>query len=245
VLPDKERIYPDKCYPGGVVPAAKAGVYDALLADLAAAGIPTVDLAAALRTVRAVQPDVELYFRRDTHWRPQGALAAGRAMAAAIEQRFGGVLGPRVPMGLAGVTAINLVGDLPANMGILTVELPDPVTTWRTAPLSLLAHRLAEVREYYGVELRPPGGAPIAMDGKDPNAPVLMLGASFAEENGMNALALFLQRPVRGVLEKGTSGQGSLRRALPELRAGTKARVVVWELAERGFFDEAWRDPRL
>jgi hypothetical protein len=36
-----------------------------------------------------------------------------------------------------------------------------------------------------------------------------------------------------------------LRQALDELRAGTAAKVVVWELVERGLFDPVWRAPKL
>jgi hypothetical protein len=86
VNPDKARIYPDLCYPEGVLPPGKQGNYAAILADLATLGIPTVDLAAAIEAARAADPhpataDGELYYRRDTPWRPQGALVAGRGRA--------------------------------------------------------------------------------------------------------------------------------------------------------------------
>lgn len=244
VLPDKSRVYAELCYPDGVMPPHKRDNYAAILADLAALDIPAVDLAGAMAAARAADPATELYYRRDTHWRPQGALVGGRTLAAAIEQRWGARLGPRAPMQLTGVTAVRLIGDLPANMGIATVELPDPVMEWRTAPLSLLADRLAEVREYYGVEFRRDAGN-VAMDGKDPNAEILLIGASFAEENGMNALALFLGRSVRAYIRRGAAGLLPLREALAELRAGTKAKVVVWDVVERGLFDPQWWDPRL
>ena len=244
VLPDKARVYADRCYDDGVMPPGKRDNYADLLADLAAVGVPTADVAGAMAAARAAQPEVELYYRRDTHWRPQGALVYGRTVAAAIEQHFGSRLPPKVPMALAGVTSVRLVGDLPANMGIGTVELPEPVVGWRTAPMSFLSERLAEQREYYGLEARLPSGA-VAMDGKAPDAPVLLVGASFALENGIQALSLFLQRPVRGHLERGESGMQPLRDALRELQAGTTAKVVVWELIERGFFDPAWEDPRV
>lgn len=244
VVPDKARVYPDLCYADGVMPAGKKDNYAAILADLAAVGIPTVDLAAAMAAERAAAPATELYYRRDTHWRPAGALVGGRAIAAALEQRYGARLRPRVPMALSGLTAVRLIGDLPANMGIATVELPDPVVERRTAPMSLLADRLAEVREYYGLELTTPNGK-VAMDGKDPDAEVWLLGTSFSEENGANAVSLFLGRPLRTTIVRGAVGMAPLRAALPELRAGTKAKVVVWELVERGIFDPVWREPKL
>ncbi len=244
ILPDKARVYPEMCYGDGVLPPSKVGNYVAILADLAAVDIPTVDLAAAMAAARAVDPATELYYRRDTHWRPAGALVAGRAVAAALEQHFGTRLGPRSAVALSGLTSVRAIGDLPANMGIGTVELPDPVLEWRTAPMSFLADHLSEVRDYYGVEIRRETGA-VAMDGKDPQAEVLLLGASFAEENGMNALALFLGRSVRAYIRRGAVGMLPLQAALPELRAGTKAKVVVWEIVERGIFDPVWRQPKL
>jgi hypothetical protein len=214
-----------------------------LLADLEAAGVATVDLAAALTAARAADPATELYFRRDTHWRPAGAMVVGRTVAAAIEQRFGERLGPRQAMGLAGITSIRLMGDLPANMGICTIELPDPAVEWRTAPMSFLAEHLAEVRDYFGLEVR--GPTTVAMDGSDPAASVLQLGASATRENGMVALSFFLGRPVRAIVRTGAVGIEPLRAALPELRGGTRAKVVVWDLVERGFSKPEWQDPKL
>jgi hypothetical protein len=239
VIPDKAR----KCYADGVLPPNKRDNYTMLLADLEAAGVATVDVAAALAAARAADPATELWFRRDTHWRPAGAMVVGRTVAAAIEQRFGERLGPRVTLGLAGITSIRLMGDLPANMGICTVELPDPVIEWRTAPMSFLAERLTEVRDYVGLEVR--GATTVAMDGRDPAAPVLQLGASATQENGMVALSFFLGRPVRAIVRRGAVGIEPVRAALPELRGGTRAKVVVWDLVERGFSAPEWQDPKL
>ena len=243
VVPDKARVYPDLCYEGGVMPAQQRDNYAAILAELGALGIPTVDLASAMAAARQAEPATELYYRRDTHWRPQGALVAGRTVATALEARYGAVLGERVPMALSGVTSVRAVGDLPANLGIKTVELADPGRDRRTVPLSLLAERLAETRDYYGVELRLPTGT-VAMDGKDPNASVLWLGTSFSEENGANAAALFLGRPLRTLIARGAVGMQPLRQAQDELQRGTKAKVVVWELVERGLFDAVWHAPQ-
>jgi hypothetical protein len=254
VYPDKARVYPELCFGDGVLPPSKRDNYAAILADLAATDIPTVDLAAVLAAERAAHPDVELYYRRDTHWRPQGALAATRAIAAAIEARFGDRLGPRAATRLTGPTAVRLVGDLVANMGIGSVEVSSGVTTgdpildatlqWRSTPMSFLCERLCEEREYYGLEIDR-GGVFVAMDGNDQEAPVLHLGASFAHENGYTGIAAFLGRQVRKHIRFGAVGIDPLRIALPELRAGTKAKVVIWDVVERGFFAAEWSAPRL
>lgn len=244
VVPDKARVYADIAYAGAGMPAAKEPVYGLLLADLAAAGIETVDLAAAMAAERAASPDEELYFRRDTHWRPAGALAGARAAAAAIEGGpLGPLLSPRRQMEPGGMEAIRLVGDLTAMLGLGTIEVPD-ATGMRTVPLSLLSERLAETRQYYGVVERD-GQRSIPVRGDDADAEILVIGTSFSEENGLKALSLCLGRRVRGVIERGADGMKPLRSALPELARGTRAKIVIWELVERGFLEPVWMDPRL
>jgi hypothetical protein len=247
VNPDKARIYPDFCYPDGVLPPAKQGNYAAILADLATLGIPTADFASAIAAARAADPhpatpEGELYYRRDTHWRPQGALVAGAVAAAAIEARVGDRLRPRVEMRLPGKDTARVVCDLVSNMGIHTVEYPERLAT--TAPASFLAESLAEVKEYYALEWKSEQGF-LRMDGEYADAEVLLIGASFAKDNGAVALSYSLGRPLRTSIRFGATGLASLQAALPELRAGTKAKVVVWDIVERGFFSAEWQDPKL
>lgn len=256
IVPDKARVYPERCYADGQLPACKASNYAAMLAELGELGIPTADLAAAMvearaamAVARAADPqgdpaNYDLYFARDTHWRPQGALAGGRAMAMALEARFGSKLSPRVPMELGALTEVRVLGDLSANLGLATIEVPDAQMERRTVPLSLLTERLAEARGYYGVTMRTPSGT-VTMDGTDPNAEVLVIGTSFSEENGRSALSLFLGRPVRSVIVRGAAGMKPLRAALEELQKGTRAKVVVWEMVERGQFESVWLEPKL
>lgn len=243
IEPDKARVYADKCYDDGQLPAGKRDAYAAILADFASVGIPTADLAAAMAAMRAADPTTELYFRRDTHWRPRGALVGAQASAAAIESLYGSLLGPRRSIEIGNLTEIRLLGDLPANVGFLTLEVADDaVGGWRTLPLSMLGDRLAEVRGYHSIRERTPAGT-VDLDGKDPNAEILVIGTSFSEENGANALSFALGRPVRTVIVRGAAGMKPLRAALAELQAGTKAKVVVWEMVERGFFEDVWLRP--
>jgi hypothetical protein len=108
--------------------------------------------------------------------------------------------------------------------------------------MSLLTDHLGELRQYYGVKQRTAAGT-VPMTGADPDAEILVIGTSFAEENGSNALALCLGRPVRTVIERGAAGILSLQKAKVELQRGTKAKVVVWEIIERGLFDPPWYPP--
>ncbi len=54
--------------------------YDAFLDDLAARGVPAVDMRPALRAARE---QGEVYYMHDTHWTPRGALAGFNAVAEA------------------------------------------------------------------------------------------------------------------------------------------------------------------
>jgi alginate O-acetyltransferase complex protein AlgJ len=246
VVPDKVRVYPEHAFAEGVLPSPKAEDYDLVLAEFAAAGIATVDPRPALAQAKATaagDPTQELYFRRDTHWRPRGALAVAQAVAVEVEARFAARLSPRQAVEIGNVTRLRAVGDLVANLGILTAETDDPVVGPRTIPLSLLADRLGEMREYYHVVLRTPGGV-IGIDGKDDLAEVVLVGTSLSLENGMAAMALALGRPVhafRGLGAGGTAPMAEAQKALPSL---PNVRLVVWEMFERGLFEPEWNSDR-
>jgi hypothetical protein len=245
LVPDKERVHPEKWAPGGAMPPEKAGAYAAALADFAALGIPAVDLAAAMTQARAADPATALYYRGDTHWRKEGAIVAGAATAAFLEARYGDALGPRVPMALSGATTARLVSDLTANLGLAVIEMVEPGLPKepRTLPMSLLSHQLAEVHEYYGIEVVTPEGR-VGMFGDDEAATVWMIGTSFARVNGANAVALSLGRPIRTALRVGASGLAALRAARPQIRPGMRAKVVLWEIVERGYYEPDWREPK-
>ena len=248
ILPDKARIYPDKVFPGGRLPADKVDNYATILAELDELGIARVDLATPMRAARAAvvsdKPQDQLYYARDTHWRPGGALIAGQEIAATIEARFGDRLGARRTMRLTGPSMARAVGDLTSQLGMLAAVRPDAVHQQRTAAMSLLTDDLAEVRHYYGAELVGPTGA-VGVFGEDPDAEILMIGSSFAEANGMVGLSIALARSVRANIIRGAAGILPLKATLAELRRGTKAKVVVWEIVERGLFEGFWLDPKL
>lgn len=248
ILPDKARIYPDMVYKAGVMPADKADNYAAILAEFDSLGIVHADLATPLRAARKVvkssKPEDQLYFARDTHWRPGGALIAGQTVAATIEANFGSQLRLRQTMRLTGPSMSRAVGDLTAQLGLLAMVQPDPIYKQRSVAMSFLTDYLAEVRYHYGAEVVEPGGA-VGMFGKDPEAEILVVGSSFSEENGMVALSIGLARSVRANIIRGAAGILPLRATLDEMQIGTKAKVVVWEVVERGLFEGFWLDPKL
>jgi len=240
IVPDKARVYPEFTNAPDAI-ARKAPLYGQVLQELRDAGIATVDLAAAMAAAKAAAPQDLLYYQRDTHWRPLGALAAARAIATAIEQGpLGARLGPREPFELGALTQVPALSDLVAVLGLLTTELPNSRGTTTTTPLSLLSAELQELRDYYAVQRRTQAGSEV-LDGKDPAAEVLLIGTSFAVENGTQALTLALGRPVRAITAFGASGLPALQLARPEVVRGMRAKVVIWEIVERGLLEEDWR----
>ena len=70
------------------------------------------------------------------------------------------------------------------------------------------------------------------------------MGTSFARENGANSVSLHLGRPIRTTIVIGASGLEAMAAARPGIRPGMKAKVVLWEIVERGYYDPQWREPR-
>jgi hypothetical protein len=246
VVPDKSRVYAEFAWADGRIGSTKAPIYGELLRDLADAGVATTDLAAAFAEARSLAPHEELYYRGDTHWRPAGALVAGRAIAAAIEAApWASRLAPRARVTLLSRTSVPALGDLVAQAGFATIEVPAATGT-STVALSLVGLGFTEPRDYYGAGIQGPTDV-VPLTGKDADAEVWLIGTSFAGENGMQALMLALGRPVRGVLGNGATGLSPMQTALAELAdpaTAVRPKLVVWELVERGFSEPGWRQPR-
>jgi len=244
IVPDKSRVYADLVAGGTARTAGKQPQYGELLADLRASGIDAVDLAGALAARRLTAPDELLYYRGDSHWRPFGALAAAQAVAAALEARPAGArLGPRGPVQLGPSETYEALGDLVALLGLRTAELPARDGR-RTVGLSLAAHGMRELRTYWSITAADPAFA-ARLDGSDPEAEVWLAGTSFTNESFWRALVFALGRPVRVFQDNGAGGIVPMRRVLGELAApgAPRPKVVVWEIVERGFFEDGWRAP--
>lgn len=246
IVPDKSRVHPEHLGSAVAWSAAKAPVHGDLLAELRTAGIPVVDLAAALAATRAADPEHPLFFRADSHWLPRGALVAAQAVAGAIDGgAVGGRLGPRVATRLGAAVSWRGPGDLVAMLGIATAEGPPFAGRRVVLPLSLLAHSFAEVRDYHTAEPVDPALA-ARFAGDDPAAMVWLSGTSFAHHNFHHALQLALGRPVRLFQADGADGIAPMRALLRELASArpTRPAVVVWEIVERGFVEGAWYSAR-
>lgn len=245
VVPDKSRIYPEFAYPGGVVSPAKADHYATLLGELRDCGIAAADAATALQAARAANPTELFYYRTDTHWRPLGALAAAQAVAAVVEGGpLAARLSPRHALQLGAHSGRPGLGDLAASLGIGTIEVEAGGGKRHAAALSLTAQRFVEPFDSYSVAPVDPQER-LVLDGKDPAASILLVGTSYTDANGLQALMLALGRSIRVVQENGATSLVPMQRALRELADPAKPRpqLVVWEIVERGFLEDGWRNP--
>lgn len=248
VVPDKARVYKDFAFEDGVMPKRTADNYATIMAELESLGIAHVDLATPMAAARAAITSTEtteqLYYARDTHWQPAGALVAGTAIGAAVEIQFGSRLSPRQQLRLTGPNRSRTVGDLTMMLGMLAHVRPDPILERRDVSMSLLTDELSEVRDYYGANLVTKTGTK-GLFGEAPDAEVYLAGTSFSKANGMVAVTMGLGRPVHLITNSGATGLGPIRNALKLLRSGKKPKLVIWEIVERGLFDAAWQDPKL
>ena len=196
-----------------------------------------------MAAARRASPE-QLYYRTDTHWRPQGALVAAMATAASVEASpLRDLLPPRSPLRVGPGATYRGIGDLAVALGIGTV---DRVVDGRlmAEPASLFAQLCVESLEFYAVEPWTPDPA-LHLDGKDERCPLVLVGTSYAESNGHQALQLAFGRPIRLIMEHGAGGIAPMQRLLTELAdpARPRPRLVFWEIVERGFFEVGWDSP--
>ncbi len=242
IVPDKARVYPEHAYPDGVLSARKAPLYGQLLGELRESGIHTVDLEAAMAAARRTQPEL-LYKPQDTHWEPFGALAAAQAVARVVEAApFAHRLPPRQTVVIASQGSAMVVGDLVGMAGFLTLADPGPPP--RVVPMSLLTQSFTRPLDYYISGVSTPAG-PRGFTGEEADAAILLAGTSFSKGNGAHALRLALGRPIRSVVIEGAGSVAAIREVLELLPTMPQTRLVIWEMVERGFFENDWLDPHL
>ena len=242
VVPDKERVYADLAFEGSEMPESMRPLYGELLADLGEVGIATVDLQSVLVQARAAQ-DAPVYKPRDSHWEPIGALAAAGAVAAAITAAgLDRTLAARQDVGLGAQHEVSVLGDLVGSAGFLAIDVPGPPP--RCLPASALTFGLLEPYRSYQVLRNGPDGLR-ELPASDRDAEVVLAGTSFSKSSGGAALRLALRRSVHAIERDGATGLPSIAAALDELSSLPKAKLLVWEIVERGFFEPGWEDPRL
>lgn len=218
-VPDKTTVYAAK------VPAPRPdSIFSIVLGELAEAGIDAVDLRVALTA--AADAGSELYYRRDTHWNPDGMQVAAAAIEASLQQ-LGWLAdaGPAQHFDPLARTTDERAPDLVVMLG-----LPSDGDVERS-----LRHPKWWLRLTRGGEV---------VRREQPGAAIAVCGDSFAFKGLFHALASRTDRLVDSVGSAPAVGpfQGLLQTLERIERGELAARVVVWEFVERSYRSE-WHDP--
>jgi alginate O-acetyltransferase complex protein AlgJ len=214
LLPDKVRFYSDKMPEGKAMSAEVQGRYKQVLQALQAAGIPSFDDEAVLRTVRDSGKDV--FYRTDQHWTQAAADATAEATARMV---------------LAEVP--QLAGRAGSGMA-----LGDTVTERRygdLAELFLTADERKQVgREVYTVRRQAQAQGQGLLD--DEPAPVHVTGHSMVQPyfGFPQKLSNLLDRPVSLNWKPGNVGQWAMLLEYLESPAfkAHRPQVLVWQMFE-------------
>ncbi|MBW2529003.1 MAG: hypothetical protein JRI23_32805 [Deltaproteobacteria bacterium] len=92
LVPDRARIYPDKAYHGGRMPAGKQAFLPQLERLLSDRGIPVIDLTEALQRLR--DQGTAPFYSDDHHWTSSGAEAAAKAIVAGLPSELATIVAP-------------------------------------------------------------------------------------------------------------------------------------------------------
>ncbi len=224
VAPDKSRIA-RAALCGLARPAALADRLGHFEGLLAARGVATVDLAAALDGSSAA----DRYYRSDTHWNETGARLAADAIAKQIGA--GGLAPPAIGAAVVRPGAeVERIGDLIRLAGL--AEAP----AWA---------RPAGDRVATSTIVQPPLPGDDLL-GDMPGPPVVVIGSSFSRNgNFIGFLSAALAVPVGDMARDGAGFDGAARAyfADPAFRE-TPPRVILWEIPERVIDAPAGPDER-
>jgi hypothetical protein len=233
-VPNKESVYPEmlakRAENAGIVVGQRTR---RLLDELARYGIEHVDLFEVFRRAKLESSPSDrgrLYLADDSHWSPEGARAAARAVAARVLESGSVARGDRI-YGLQPVT-VRRLGDLIEMLHSQPIERavePESVPCLQVvqAGTRALYHDVAE-------------------------SEVLILGDSFLriyehDEPGAAGfvahLARELGRPLATIVNDG-GGATLVRRELARRPAVlANKRLVIWQFAEReiGYSTDGWQ----
>jgi alginate O-acetyltransferase complex protein AlgJ len=203
---------------GGVRPAPElVGRYDRVLDGLQDRGVARADLRSAFR---AAPDPAALFLRNDTHWTPNGAAVAARAISDALA--FERVPG-EVAVTLTREPATDHTGDLAKF-----VRLP-----------ALLAHLGPQPEPLAGVRAEIAGGDLFG----DAAIHVALVGTSYSADArfGFEAhLKAALSRDVLNLSEEGKGPFAPMQAFLDgEMLRDAPPRVVIWEMPIRYLDDVA------
>lgn len=186
VTPDKAAIYPQQILPAKYRKPVQPPGYGAALERLRGAGAEVLDGADALWKLR--EQEKLAFFKRDSHWTPEGMKEVALATAKLIRQKWPQVAVDETPLIRAAIFSRQDAGDLAR-------ELDD----W--APGSLWGEETAEIISIQGLE--PSARSPILLLGNGLNEVFHDAALSFGNPEGKpehagfsTQLAALLGRPL-------------------------------------------------
>lgn len=240
--PDTVTIYPEKVRLPKDVVDSRAGCYELILDELRAHGFRAIDLRTPFLAFKAHEL---MYLRRDTHWTDSGARAAALLVATELlSPAYAERIGPEVSL-RGDDQMVLVVGDLLAQLGMRSNPGPRrpmagplrsvETTVESTLVASLRENHVAWAVTYLGPEI--PGKPGAAYEDVMRTGQIALCGDSYSNRSFKWRLALETKRLVdwTHVGEDAIAWQ-TLRACLDAIEKGEcKAKVVVWEFAERKF----------
>ncbi len=241
-VPDTVTIYPEHLPMPREFVDERAANYGIVLEELAAARIPALDLRTPFLSSKAHEL---LYLRCDSHWTDLGARAAVRLVAGRLrEAPYADLLGPEVQLKTDEQTVL-VPGDLLGQMGMrsnraLRRSISGPSRAIEALCDSALPSSMRELQVsgsvvYVGPAV--PGSPGASYEELMLAGSIALCGDSYANRSFKWRLAPELQRLVdwSNVGENAVAWQ-TLDRGLAAVESGTsRAKVIVWEFAERKF----------
>jgi alginate O-acetyltransferase complex protein AlgJ len=216
LLPAKARVYPERL--GRYrLPAGPEERYEASLAALRRAGVPTVDLLSTLEWAKATNP---VFLRTDTHWTPFGAAVAAEAVAAEIT-----ALGPfhwlhETPFVTRGAEPRPHRGDLAAFL-----------------PLGPFYDALGPKDDILLANTTTAAGGANGDLFAEVELPVTVVGTSYSQDERWNFAGALRQALGSDLLVAAQRGGGPYLPMLDYLQGdayrSAPPKVVVWEIPER------------
>jgi alginate O-acetyltransferase complex protein AlgJ len=216
LLPSKARIAADRL-PRRLRNAAESPRYDRTLRELRDAGVLVVDPRPVL--------EADLFFSRDTHWRPEGAAAVTNAVADVVT----------LPTDRQSTFRLQVPGaNAPEQAGVeLTGDLLGFVPVGPVAPL------LGLTPEHYQPVVAEPGADQTGSGGlfDTPTIPITLVGTSYSADERWG-FGEYLKVYLSGdVLNAATSGEGPFVPMAAYLAGETVREIppelIVWEIPER------------
>lgn len=215
LVPTKARVYPEHL-PSRHPDPLHAQLYDRLLASMRAQGIAAPDLLQALQQCKA---RMRVFLRTDTHWTPEGADCAARAIGAEVS---------RARLRLPPVAFKTTQGAEEPHAGDLVKFLA--LSPW----FERLQPPAETIRRSHTL---PRNGGADDLLGDAPAPRVLLIGTSYSANprwNFVGSLQEALRADVGSLAVEGAGPFAPMAEFLGSAKSDPP-RLVIWELPERYF----------